>query len=172
MGKENTVIWIDAYGDGGYSYEDFVDYCKEENWDMQEDELEIPAEYSESYREWVQEQIEEDIECFFANLQYSDANKTPVVVTGSLGLWWGRPSIEDTLIESLLAAVKKCVEECDYFKVYSEEGVLYVESSHHDGTNYFEIRPLTDLGAELMRDGKDIDINDSLHVGKFPKYLY
>ena len=113
--KEREVTWLDTYGDGGYTYEDFVEYCKEENWDMQEDELEIPAEYSASYREWVQQQIEDDVECFFENLKYTKEVNGRCVVSGSLGLWDGRPeqigihADRDQAVKQLQAAIKAAI---------------------------------------------------------------
>lgn len=146
------ITYLDTFGNGGYTYEDFVDYCKEQNWDMQEDELEIPAEYSASYWEWVRAQIDDDIECFFENLKYEKGVvQEPCIVTGTLGLWWGRPDIEPTEIRDLATAVRKCWGDCEYVKVTGKDGVVHVEAAHHDGTNYFEIRPVE---------------------GEYPEYLY
>lgn len=153
MKNENEITYLDTYGEGGYSYEDFVEYCKDQNWDMQEDELEIPAEYSASYWEWVRAQIEDDVECFFENLKYTKGIvNEPCVITGTLGLWWGRPKVLPTKCDNLIEAVKMCWGDCDDVRVTGLDGVVYVDAMHHDGTNCFEIRP---------KSGK-----------KYPKYLY
>lgn len=144
------ITYLDTFGDGGYTYQDFEDYCKEQNWDMQEDELEIPAEYSASYREWVEQNIEDDIECFFENLKYSDVNGA-CCVSGFLGLWDGRHEIVSKKFETLTDAVEACWGECDYVQVWLQDGTVYVKAYHHDGTNYFEIRPVN---------------------GEYPEYLY
>lgn len=173
MKKNERITWLDTYCEGGYSYEDFVEYCKDQNWDMQEDELEIPAEYSASYWEWVREQIEDDVECFFENLKYTKGIvNEPCVISGTLGLWWGGPAIEEVMCDSLAEAVKKCWSGCDDVQVTSKDGVVYVVAMHHDGRNCFEIRPLTERGREKMRDGEDICVGNHWHTGKYPKYLY
>jgi len=70
-----------------------------------------------------------------------------LIAFADLGLWNGRyarykfiDNIND--FYSLLE---------DYNKIYSENGKLYINAIHHDSTNYFELRELTDKGIE-MRD--------------------
>lgn len=172
MKKDKEITWLDTYCEGGYSYEDFVEYCKEQNWDMREDELKIPEEGSAQYWEWINEQIAEDVACFFDNLKSSDCDKVPVVISGHLGLWWGRPVIDNEACVSLSEAIRKCWGSCDAVEVTSHGGVVVVRAMHHDGTNCFEIRPLTERGEAKMREGEDICVGNHWHTGKFPKYLF
>ena len=39
-------------------------------------------------------------------------------------------------------------KDCDYVKVWSENGHLYVQASHHDGTHNVELKLITDKGWE------------------------
>lgn len=40
-------------------------------------------------------------------------------------------------------AFYKAVKDCDYIKIWDENGHLYIKCSHHDGTNFFEIKRIT-----------------------------
>lgn len=72
------------------------------------------------------------------------------LIIASLGLWNGRFDggrlVEGTLSE----AIKTCFE--DYNKVYWQDKNLKVEATHHDGTNYFVIKKLTDRGIEFYNN--------------------
>lgn len=145
--NEREITWLDTYCEGGYSYEDYKQWCEDN-------------------------EVGADVECLFENLKYSDCGKIPVVISGRLGLWWGRPTIEEVMCDSLGEAVKKCWGDCDAVQVTSKGGVVYVVAMHHDGRNCFEIRPLTERGIEKMREGEDICMGNHWHTSKFPKYLY
>lgn len=162
---EREITWLDTYCEGGYSYEDYKQWCED-------NEVGADVEGSEDYWRWISEQLTDDVECFFENLKYSDSDKIPVVISGRLGLWWGGPTIENEMCDSLSEAVKKCWGDCDAVQVTTKGGVVYVVSLHHDGRNCFEIRPLTERGAEKMREGEDICVGNHWHTSKFPKYLY
>ena len=41
-------------------------------------------------------------------------------------------------------------QDCDYWKIWDENGHLYLKCSHHDGTNLFEIKRLTQRGAAFL----------------------
>jgi len=137
------TVYLDTYCEGGYSYQDYLEWC--EDYD-----LEPHAEDSDEYWHWIHMQIEDDIESFFENLGYSECNG-PCVVSGHLGLWWGHPEIEPREFLSLTKAIKTCWDGCNDIRITGEDGVIYVEVLHHDGTNRFEIRP---------------------ESGEYPQYLY
>ena len=144
--NEKEIVFLDTYGEGDRSYSDYVEWCKEMG-------IEPAEEDSGIYWDWIRQEIDDDVECFFENLKYeTGVTSKPCVITGSLGLWWGRPTIEPTECSDLAGAVRRCWGDCDAVKVTGLDGVVYVEAYHHDGTNHFEIRP---------KSGK-----------KYPKYLY
>lgn len=69
------------------------------------------------------------------------------VMLGSAGTWQGSREcgqIYDN-IEDTMSAITK---DCDYVKVWSENGHLYVQASHHDGTHNLELKLMTDKGWE------------------------
>lgn len=47
-----------------------------------------------------------------------------------------------------------------------------VRTMHDDGRNCFEIRPLTERGAERMEEGEEICVGNHWHTGKYPEYLF
>lgn len=166
MKKHERVTWLDTYCEGGYSYEDYKQWCED-------NEVGADVEGGEDYWRWINEQLTWDVECFFDNLKYTKGIiQQPCVISGTLGLWWGKAQIDIEMEDNLGDAVRRCAGTGDAFEVYSERGVVYVVAMHHDGRNCFEIRPLTERGAEKMREGEDICVGNHWHTGKFPKYLY
>ena len=69
-----------------------------------------------------------------------------LLVCGSVGRWDGR------FAAGKIVSVDKlwdCLNDCGYWEVYDEGGHLHIRGSHHDGSNHFEVKVLTDKGAEL-----------------------
>lgn len=42
--------------------------------------------------------------------------------------------------------------DCDYIAVYDKDGHLYINCSHHDGSNSFELKELTETGYNIVED--------------------
>lgn len=148
MGKKTTTTRCIYSSIDNYSYEDYKEWC--------EDMGETPCEeHSSAYIDWINRMVEDYWDDLLANIK-SSKNNGRCVITGSLGLWWGRPEIEEVECETLVDAIKKCNQN-DYIEVFEneEDGSVEVHSIHHDGTNVFNIYPL--------KDGKK---------SKYPKYLY
>lgn len=76
-----------------------------------------------------------------------------VVVTGTVGRWDGnydggrvysfRDVKRGTLFENIISDIG---QDCIYFEIKLSGGVVHVKCTHHDGTNIFEIRNLTEAG--------------------------
>lgn len=72
------------------------------------------------------------------------------LVVGTLELWRG-PAEGGKIIDGYLTDVlKQCFE--DYNKVYWQDKNLKVSAVHHDGTNHFIIKKLTDRGIEFYNN--------------------
>lgn len=82
-------------------------------------------------------------------IDYLDERGTYLVIA-SLGLWNGRFDGGKIIDGYLTDAIKACFE--DYNKVYWQDKNLKVEATHHDGTNYFIIKKLTDRGIEFYNN--------------------
>lgn len=166
MKNNGRVTYLDTYCEGGYNYEDYKQWCAD-------NDLEPDAEGSDHYWDWINMCLCFDVECFFDNLHYTTgAVQQPCVISGHLGLWWGEPQIENEMEANLGDAIYRCINGADAVEVYLYRGVVHVIGMHHDGRNYFEIRPLTDKGEMKMREGEDICVGNHWHTGKYPKYLY
>ena len=139
------ITYLDTYCEGGYSYEDYKEWCEE-------CEVGVGEEGGEDYWNWIYENHANDVEDFFENLKYSKEPGVnhPVVVTGTLGLWWGRPEISPTRFDCLFDAVRQCMDGADSIQVELEDGVVEVRTMHHDGTNVFEIRPVDGTFGEYL----------------------
>ena len=70
------------------------------------------------------------------------------LIVGTLGLWRGTfPG--GTIVDGYLhEAIQKCFE--DYNRVYMKNRNLCVSAIHHDGTNSFIIKKLTDRGIDYF----------------------
>ena len=92
----------------------------------------------------------------FFNLKYSKNANKPCVITGTLGLWHGRPTIAPLPCEDFESAIRKCANNMDYVIVKQVNGHIEVTGVHHDGCNHFEIHLLNDKGINaknLIKDG-------------------
>lgn len=81
------------------------------------------------------------------------------VVTGRYESRYGIGSGEGGLVlntpqRSFQEFLSKIGKDCDYFKIGWDKvrGNLKVICTHHDGTNYYEIRELTEAGANAYSD--------------------
>ena len=159
MSKKQITL-IDTYN-SGLEYKDYVEYCEL-------NEITPEPEGSDDYYEWEAEENQRCVEDFFENLRYVKFD-TPVIITGSLGLWNGRKEIYPMVVEStdkpsLYNAVQKCINGMDDFKVELSEGEIVVHGYHHDGTNIFTISKLSKKGIDpvlrAVEDGKHLQIKN------------
>lgn len=73
-----------------------------------------------------------------------------VIFFGTLGLWYGRCAGGKTgKFNELFNAA---IADCDYIKIYEKNGHLYLECSHHDGTNEFEIKLINERGKQYLEN--------------------
>ena len=165
--KNESVVLLDTYGEGGWCYADYVDDC-------QCNGVEPADDGSNAYWEWVSDRINMDIDDFFDNLRHcaDESARRACVVTGELGLWWGKPDIAPTKFWTLEDAIRECWKGVDDVEIMLRNGVIEFVGKHHDGSNYFEIRPLTYRGAVKMDEGEEICVGNHWHTGKYPKYLW
>ena len=82
-------------------------------------------------------------------VKYFDEQGTYLVIA-SLGLWNGSFDGGKIIDGYLSEAIGACFE--DYNKVYWQDKNLKVKAIHHDGTNHFVIKKLTDRGIEFYNN--------------------
>lgn len=125
------ITYIDTYNHNGRTYDDYKEWCSD-------NEIEPAGEESNEFYAWLGRENDFDWEDFEANLQYSKVNG-PVTVRGSLGLWWGRPTIEPKKFYTLWDAILACIDDAWDVIITLDKGVLKVQALHHDGRNVFTI---------------------------------
>ena len=164
-----------------YKYEDYLEYCEA-------NEIEPCSEDSQSYWDWVYEMISMDVEDAYSNIDYKQDKNTTVVITGTLGLWNGRPDIEPVFVESesvfhyatkqrsyssaLTLAIQKCAEGMDDVECYLDDEAGYVEviGHHHDGSNHFYIHKLSEFGKNAKDDAEYEDEDYNITDEWFEKF--
>lgn len=70
------------------------------------------------------------------------------LVYGTFGGWRGRQAAGKIIHNFLELA--EAWKDCDYINLYDENGHFYIECSHHDGTNLYEVKRITNKGMELL----------------------
>lgn len=68
------------------------------------------------------------------------------LLTGAMELWHGRYD-GGFLFKTFHEMLSKAGKDCDYFRFSDINGHLHLQCSHHDGTNCYEIRKVTDAGV-------------------------
>lgn len=75
-----------------------------------------------------------------------------LLVCGNVGRWDGVCAAGKVIEYDELY---KCWNDCDYIELYEENGHFFIKCSHHDGTNFFEVKLMTDRGIEYFRKWED-----------------
>lgn len=131
MSKRHTILTNIVEG---FEYEDYLDFCEENG-------IKPKGRHSDEFYDWCCEECELNYESDFENIENTEEYNVPVIISGTLGLWWGHPTIEPEEVDSVAEAITKCIgRDIDHIVVEYEDGVIYVKAMHHDGTNHFEIR--------------------------------
>ena len=99
--------------------------------------------------------------CRVKNSPYNDY----YVVTGSLGLWYGRRSGICETFDSLYDAASKCSTDAYDIIVKCDGQKIDFDCMHHDGTNVFEIRRIS------WEDKEKIDWWDNDTDGNVFEYI-
>lgn len=123
----------------GYTFEEY------KNWLIESGNVsyeEIPYKEDEDFYEWANQSLTDDYHAFESNVKHCEYN-TECYVTGSVGAWDGRHEIMKTECDSLLRAIRKCIDDQDDFEIFANGNAVYVDSYNHDsqyhGGNHFKI---------------------------------
>ena len=68
------------------------------------------------------------------------------LLVGTLGLWYGK--CKCGFVFKTFEEFCKCFENCDYIEITDNKGHLEIKCSHHDGTNHYEVKRISDFGYE------------------------
>lgn len=143
INKEITVI--DTFNiDYSDWYDEFKEYCEINHYELKGkgDNMEgLFMGGKITFFEWVQDIISEDTLDFWSGLrrvkesEYNDY----YVVTGSLGLWYGRKGGICETFNNLYDALSKCATDAYDIIVKCDGKKIDFDCMHHDGTNSFTI---------------------------------
>ena len=94
------------------------------------------------------------------------------IAIGTCGRWDG--TYEGGLIFGHWDDFKRRVfADCEYFKIWDEKGHLYVKCSHHDGTNFLEIKELTDRGFQRYENWQyDYSVRNDISERELHKRIF
>ena len=139
---KERVIYDNYYLWETYPDEEIIENARENGW-IDEDEEPTDNQIWEWRYEWDQC----DWDDAWYELRKFFEGKT-VGFFGEIGLWYGVGKAG--AIGNFETLYYKAIEDCDYIKIYDENGHLYLTCSHHDGTCHFEIKVLTTEGREYL----------------------
>ena len=114
----------------------------------------------EAFYDWCAEETQANYEADMENIESCTEYNVPVVLTGTLGLWWGHPEIKPERFESVADAIRRCMDgsDCSDVLVEFNDGVITVDCYHHDGCNSFTIKALSKKGiAKQYTEYKEHD---------------
>ena len=147
------------------TYEDYLDFCKANN-------IEPQGEDSEDYHEIVEEMKSWDYNDLLSNIKHCVYNRQKWVAEGTLGLWNGQREIVPKVFDSLFEAIIACTHRCDYIKITKNHRTIEVEATHHDGTNYFTLKCLSDLGEIRYGNNGQVSLNNRKNIMTLPQWLF
>ena len=84
------------------------------------------------------------------------------LLTGTLGLWDGK--CKGGFIFKTFDEFCKCLKDCGYIEITDNKGHLEIKCSHHDGTNHFEIKRISDFGWEWYNNHCYDFYDEELHT--------
>ena len=148
MSKETKkrVIFDNYYSNGRYNAAaDFLfeQYGEKKGWSSIED---VPE--SEVFAEMNAEETV-DWEDFMASFEEFIGNNK-FLIRGTVERWDG--PAEGGFIFDTFSELSQAWTDCNYVKVWDENGHLYIECSHHNGSNSYEVRQLTERGEDYVSE--------------------
>lgn len=156
MGRKHEIVFFNNYNLDEWE-EDARDYI------FENDELNEYESKEDIPDDVVWKEIYFKEECDLEDFKYEINNlmkDATYLLCGTVGRWNGRAE-GGCFVESIEDITRKFGAYCDYFKFYEQNGHFYVECSHHDGTNFAEMKRVSDRGMEYYRNNEyDIDIEE------------
>lgn len=157
---KKNMIW--SYDTSNYDVEDMKNMYEEAY-------EEIPSE--ETINRYIQDVNDDYLGDIKSEIKYYEGafGKKEYLISATLELWNGKAK-GGKIITGLWDAITQCFE--DYNEIYEEGGMLKVTACHHDGTNFFKIKELTEKGEKFAERHK-YDMSDrELHEKLFNNSHY
>lgn len=115
----------------------WIDECEEIT-----DEMLWHWRYEEDSIDW--DAVKEMLDDFFKNIPY-------IGFFGEVGRWNGVYKA-GKIGTDFWELFNKAITDCNYIKIYDENGHMYLTCSHHDGTCHFEIKEITEQGYDYLNN--------------------
>ncbi len=103
---------------------------------------------------------EDELE-FITGILEQHWNGEPVAVDAGLGLWYGT-----VRAGGLFRTLRDAVRGCNPTRIYVENGRVFIDHVHHDGTNTYELRQLTAKGRTWFENN-----DNGIRVGHLGVHL-
>ena len=156
----------DEHGKSQYDYarEYLFEECDDDvDWETEDDtpDDKITEEvYAQSELDWYDFKVE------FGKFLKDSYNG--FLLIGTCGRWNG--TYEGGCYVNSFDDLYKFWEDCRDIKVWDEGGHLYIKATHHDGTNYAELRELTCKGSNYALNHRwddDREVHETLMSSNF-----
>lgn len=146
MKDKQEILYNDYYDStrvGEVCQELFDNYAEDEGWEsIYNVPVDLVASVIDSENEWKCEAFKHA----FARI----LEDTPCLIVGTCGRWNG-PSEAGAFIREVEDLLRG-LDHLDNIKVYDVGGHLFIEGSHHDGNDFYEIKKLTGKGRQLAEN--------------------
>ena len=145
MAQKEKVFWdSDTFS---WDEKEMIDNYREA-FNIDETE-EVDMDKVRDFADWTNLNYLSDLDYEFDH--YDDKTGLPsvYVIVAQIGRWNGTFD-GGKVVYGLKNAIHMCFE--DYNKIYQEGKMLKVRAVHHDGTNHFIIKKLTDRGIEFYNN--------------------
>lgn len=128
-------------------WEDYAADCKEQL------EEETPGEEITEDTIWgkIYAQTAIDFEEEHERLRNFFSGNQHFLLRGTVGRWNGNYGA-GFVFSNFDAMFYKATKDCDYVKMWDVNGHFYLKCSHHDGTNYFEIKKITHKAFKFIEN--------------------
>lgn len=90
-------------------------------------------------------EVKEQLETFFDDGTW--------ILRGTVERWDGTYEA-GTIFTNFMCMYKEATKDCDCTHLYDQNGHFHIQCAHHDGTNHYEIRKLTDKGINYLMNWK------------------
>ena len=140
--KNYTVIYNDY---DGYTYDDakqnlkemhLEDYPDDKDWEPTDEEIQSEINISD---EVIWDDTKYELEKLFNN-------GDTYILCGYAGLWNG--NARGGFIFDNFNEFSRVFNNVDYVKIYDQGGKFYIDGYHHDGTNHWHVKRLTEKGLK------------------------
>lgn len=139
----------------------FDEYCESRGWETEND---VPEELVWDYVEGDLDAQHDDLVQLLSKM----FDQHTYIIVGTCGRWDGR--YRRGRIITRYADLSRMLDHLDYLRIYEDDnGDLHIDGEHHDGSDDYHIRRLTQQGDELLQEN-NFETERELHYELFENY--